>query len=475
VFELSALDGTNGFEIPGFGGTGASLNGVGDINNDGIDDFGIGSPRAGTNSNQFSPKPGRLDIIFGSATTFAPSFDQDTLDGSNGFTIDGKLNEHGDMGNSVAAGGDINGDGRDDLIFGARGGSSFENSGTAYILYGRDTPFPACFDPFSIDGNIGKVFIGEANFSGVGEAVLAADIDKDGFNELIIAARSLGNSDGRVYVVKGKAGSDIPTNIFASILPSARSGFFSGGPDISVFATVVNAGSIAAGNCTIETPDFSPASIRYFETDPATNAITGSENARFSLPINGSKSFVLFFTPTARQPFGAEVFPLIGCDNAFVERIPGVNSEFLTIGSEAGPDVLSIAATSTSDGIVHLSAADNAGFMAISALNNGVGDGSTADASQVSVTATIRGTFPALPLTILICETDAAGACKADPAATLDLAIGDVPAFIGVFAFGDGTAIPLDPAKTRISLDMRDAAGHTLSSTSVAVTTVAKR
>ena len=58
-------------------------------------------------------------MVFGSDAGFAASLDLSALDGSNGFRLDG-IARGDDSGCSVAAAGDVNGDGIDDLIVGAR-------------------------------------------------------------------------------------------------------------------------------------------------------------------------------------------------------------------------------------------------------------------------------------------------------------------------------------------------------------------
>ena len=63
---------------------------------------------------------GQSYVVFGSSSGFGASLNLSSLNGSNGFVINGI--DAGDYsGYSVSSAGDINGDGFDDLIIGARG------------------------------------------------------------------------------------------------------------------------------------------------------------------------------------------------------------------------------------------------------------------------------------------------------------------------------------------------------------------
>ena len=75
------------------------------------------------------------------------------LDGTDGFTMTGLLN--GDaLGASVSGLGDINGDGLDDFIVGARyadpGGVN--SAGEAYVVFGQAGGFAASFSLGDLDG-----------------------------------------------------------------------------------------------------------------------------------------------------------------------------------------------------------------------------------------------------------------------------------------------------------------------------------
>ncbi len=94
--ELSSLDGTNGFTIPGldFQDTaGSSVSGGGDINNDGVDDIVVSAPRADNDDVSEGDNAGETYVIFGKDTSedgdFDATVDLEALGGSNGFILTG--------------------------------------------------------------------------------------------------------------------------------------------------------------------------------------------------------------------------------------------------------------------------------------------------------------------------------------------------------------------------------------------------
>src|SRR4051812_48195205 len=113
VFNLTALNGNNGFTIPGLAANnylGYHVSAAGDVNGDGKDDLIVGA--YGVNS-----KAGAVYVIFGQTNGFPAFFNVTTLNGSNGFTIPG-LASNDCLGASVGAAGDVNGDGKADLLVG---------------------------------------------------------------------------------------------------------------------------------------------------------------------------------------------------------------------------------------------------------------------------------------------------------------------------------------------------------------------
>jgi Ca2+-binding RTX toxin-like protein len=79
-------------------------------------------------------------VVFGSNSGFAEGLNLSTLNGSNGFAING-IAAGDQSGWSVSRAGDVNGDGFDDLIIGAQGASpnGIPNAGQSYVLFGQGT------------------------------------------------------------------------------------------------------------------------------------------------------------------------------------------------------------------------------------------------------------------------------------------------------------------------------------------------
>src|SRR5262249_37865074 len=111
---------------------------------DGFDDVIIGAFGADPNG----LGSGASYVVFGTASGFPASFDLSSLNGVNGFKINGEA--AGDSSGAVSRAGDFNGDGFADLIIGAEGADpNGAESGARYVVFAHAT-VPAAIE---INGN----------------------------------------------------------------------------------------------------------------------------------------------------------------------------------------------------------------------------------------------------------------------------------------------------------------------------------
>ncbi|MCC5616119.1 hypothetical protein LC605_13790 [Nostoc sp. CHAB 5836] len=215
-FNLSNLDGTNGFTINGItagDNLGYSVSSAGDVNNDGFDDLIIAAYGADANDTD----SGQSYVVFGSSNGFSSTLNLSNLNGANGFTINGIA--AGDTATSVSSAGDVNNDGIADLIIGAvyaDPNGSF--SGQSYVVFGKSTGFDATLNLYNLDGTNGFTINGIAAGDTLGRSVSSAgDVNNDGIADLIIGAESAdanGTNSGQSYVVFGKStGFDATLNL----------------------------------------------------------------------------------------------------------------------------------------------------------------------------------------------------------------------------------------------------------------------
>ncbi|MGB5713009.1 MAG: calcium-binding protein, partial [Waterburya sp.] len=142
-FDLNSLNGSNGFSIAGINpgdGLGNAVS-AGDFNGDGIDDLFVGANTAGETISaygyDYSDRRGEAYIVFGKSN-FAEKIDLANLDSNAGSKIVG-INSDDLLGSAISSGGDINGDGADDLIVSAPDvdlGEEYSREGTTYVIFG---------------------------------------------------------------------------------------------------------------------------------------------------------------------------------------------------------------------------------------------------------------------------------------------------------------------------------------------------
>ena len=192
---LSSLNGTNGFILNGINSgdqSGNSVASAGDVNGDGIDDLIVGAPQA-------SSVIGRSYVVFGSNKSWSSPMSLSSLNGNNGFTING-INAGDQSGFSVASAGDVNGDGIGDLIIGAYHVSL--QAGQSYVIFGQNalnatattTPPAPPSSSINIGAIVGGVLGGTLLIAAAATVVALKVLKKGCFSEKMIDAPSRMNN-----------------------------------------------------------------------------------------------------------------------------------------------------------------------------------------------------------------------------------------------------------------------------------------
>lgn len=168
---------------------GYMVSGAGDVNGDGCDDFLVGAPGKG-----------RVYLIFGRSN--ASWGHNRSLDEADVIFVAENRNEN--LGWIVASAGDVNHDGKDDILFSTPySGQSGQEAGKTYLVFGRSS-WPYEFDLDDVDAS----FLGEAAFDNSGwTAAGIKDINDDGFDDFMIGAwynDNTGEDAGKAYVIYGK-------------------------------------------------------------------------------------------------------------------------------------------------------------------------------------------------------------------------------------------------------------------------------
>ena len=253
----------------------------------------------------------------------------------------------------------------------------------------------------------------------------------------------------------------MPPAIVAAVLPGSRSvqlGF-----SATAFATIINLGPGTAIGCGMAAITNLPAAFNYQTTNPATNAVIGSPNTPINIAEGAAQSFVFALTPSAPiAPTDVELGFV--CTNANRAAInPGLNTLLLSASATPVPDIVALAATTTNDGIVNIPGTNGTGAFSVATVNVG---------TTATITASADTGAAALPINILLCETNpATGACISaiGPSVATTINAGATPTF-GIFVQGSGN-VSFDPAGNRVFVRFTDGVNVPRGATSVAVRT----
>ncbi len=252
-----------------------------------------------------------------------------------------------------------------------------------------------------------------------------------------------------------------PTSLVAAVLPASRS--VQVGATATAFATIINGGSAPLANCGIVPLTPIPAGFSYQATNSSTNAVTGAPNTPVAIAAGAPQSFVIALP--ANAPF-IPTNVVLGFDCAGsdpVQPIVGVNTLLLSASSSPVPDIVALGATPTGNGILDIHGSTGSAAFAVATVNVGTAD---------VITASVDTGSASLPVTLTICQSNpVTAACLSPPAPTVSatIAANATPTF-SIFATGSGV-IAFAPAKSRLFVRFKDAAGVTRGSTSVAVET----
>jgi Ca2+-binding RTX toxin-like protein len=185
---------------------GVAVAAIADLNGGGLADLLVGAPLA---DNGAVVDSGAAYVVWSSPGAAGTDL-ADLATGGNkeGFVIRGQAaGDH--AGAALASIGDLNGDGKADILVGAPGNNAGgADAGAAYVVWGKSSDTPVFLNNVAA-GTGGFRLVGAAAGDAAGTSIAAiADLNGDGRQEIVVGApgSDAGGADaGAVYVVFGKA------------------------------------------------------------------------------------------------------------------------------------------------------------------------------------------------------------------------------------------------------------------------------
>lgn len=291
-YNLAGLLPSQGFAINGLTGDqlGRAITSLGDVTGDNITDFAIGAPNAAPGGKTAA---GRVYIVFGGSNV--SSVNLANLTSAQGIIIDGEQ-ANDNLGSAITAG-DINGDGKNDIIIGAPTSlSATQRYGKVYVVFG---PLQNPINLAGLNGSNGFVISGLGLFDRLGSSLSVGDINDDGIFDLLIGAPTASGGNvslsGQLYGIFGSP-DPWPAQFNLNTLNGAN-GFVANGVNTQDFL-----------GATIATGDLDKDGIKDFavaatNTNPSGQPAAGTvyvfygHNGTWSSPLNlnltGTDGFIL--------------------------------------------------------------------------------------------------------------------------------------------------------------------------------------
>ncbi|WP_421790636.1 hypothetical protein [Hyphobacterium sp.] len=208
-----------------------------------------------------------------------------------------------------------------------------------------------------------------------------------------------------------------------SILPNGRAGLVN--QPVTYFTTIVNSGNESL-DCTPRfggflggVPAGVTAQMELMAWDGSN--FTSAPNATVTIPAGGRQDYIAAITVDSE--YAGLLIPNIRCTNAGgsnfdTPRYPGTTDFQISVMNSAAPDILLVSDTLTNDGVARVGATGPRSLLMTAAAIN-IGEAAT----NLVVEPEIRN-FSLLNrnMTVLVCETDAAGACLGPQRPSLPIA-----------------------------------------------------
>ncbi len=257
--------------------SGWSVAAVGDVNGDGLGDFIVGAPEANASGGAGA---GKSYVVFGKKTG-TPIDLTAVVNGTGGFVIHGE-NAHDNAGFSVAAAGDVNGDGLADLLVGAPYADPLGRlkAGNTYLVFGQKDG--TAVNLSAVANGVGGVVIrGEAPGDLSGWSVsCAGDVNGDGLADVVVSAPLASSGGtvqaGRAYVIFGKSST---TPVELSVVANGTGGFVLEGMNAGASWSVSSAGDVNG--------------------DGLADLVVGAPEATSTAGANAGKTYVIFGKKTS--------------------------------------------------------------------------------------------------------------------------------------------------------------------------------